>query len=148
MSSPVGITDETVLFFLKYIGVWVGYGVKCHPFNNISVISWGSVLSVEQTGENHRLASNHWQPLYRDGQFYRWWNPEYLEKTTDLPQVTDKLYHIMLYRRHLIWERIKLTTLVVIGTDNSIGSCILHIQLPYDHDHDGSSKIYRKVVYI
>jgi len=23
-------TDETVLFFLKYIGGWVGYGVKSH----------------------------------------------------------------------------------------------------------------------
>ena len=28
-------------------------------FNNISVISWLSVLSVEETGENHRLAASH-----------------------------------------------------------------------------------------
>jgi len=50
--------------------------------------------------------------LYRGGQFYWWTKTEYPEETTDLSQVTDKLYHMTLYRVHL----------AMIGTPNFSGN--------------------------
>jgi hypothetical protein len=66
ITTDVVSSNPAQLINYKLGLVWVRFIVLNGTFNNISVISLLSVLLVEETGG-------------------------YLEKTTDLPQVTDKL---------------------------------------------------------
>ena len=45
--------------------------------------------------------------LYRGGQFYWWWTREYPEKATDLSEITNQLYHIILYLGYLVMSGIR-----------------------------------------
>ena len=78
--------------------------------------------------------------LYRGGQFYWWRKPENSEKTTDLSQVTDKRYHIMLYQVHVVISEIRILNF---SSDMHfcIGSCKSN-----DQDQDDSS-IYNEKIY-
>ena len=45
--------------------------------------------------------------LYRGDQIYCWRKPKFSKKTTDMPKVTNKVYHIVLYRVHLVKSGIR-----------------------------------------
>ena len=73
------------------VGIQVWYIVMMFnaTFNNISAISWRSVLLVEEPGENHWPATSHWQTLShnvvlnthrheRDSVFKFWFKVKYL----------------------------------------------------------------------
>ena len=66
MFVPYNILNHYILCHgLEYhkFKLWVRVVVFNATFNNISAISWRSVLLVEETGENHRPTASHWQTL-------------------------------------------------------------------------------------
>ena len=59
----VCVTKKMDVVITGYSGLGLWYLM---PFNNISVVSWWSVLLVEETrvpGENHRPAASHLQTI-------------------------------------------------------------------------------------
>ena len=89
------------------------------PLNNISAISWRSVLSADETGvpgENHRPAASHWQN-----------------------------YNIMMSRVHIALTGFELTPFVVKGID-CIGSCKSNYHTNRTTTAPGENKICKKSI--
>jgi hypothetical protein len=88
-------TGLTVYMYVHFLNVL--QNKQCTGLSRVRI----RVMAVNATFNNISVTS--WQLVLL------------VEETIDLSQVTDKLYHIMLYWVHLTWAGFKLTTLVVIG---------------------------------
>jgi len=102
----IGLSDMFVFTFIDIVkhlrsNIWVR--VFNTTLSNISVMSWWSVLLVEEK--------------------------EYPNRTTNLPQVIDKLYHVM-YRIHIV--------IVMRGIRGDNTDCIRNFKSSYHtitHNH-------------
>ena len=64
-SNILSHVDNCLPLYVLYYFIlgFVRFMVLNATFNNMSVISWQSVLLVEETGENHLPVGSHWQTM-------------------------------------------------------------------------------------
>ena len=62
-SIHINMNVLDLIFFILFICCGIWFMVPNATFNIISVISWRSVLLVEETGGYHRPFASHWQTL-------------------------------------------------------------------------------------
>jgi hypothetical protein len=82
------------------------YAISSHKWSIFQLYSWQDSFWFMML---HATFNNISVNLYLWGQFYWWRKPDYLKKTTNMSQVTDKFFNI-LYEVHLAMNRVRIHT--------------------------------------
>jgi hypothetical protein len=97
-----------MFFFMKHLSLdEIYYAIHViflsvqHSMLSNSILSWWIFFKLDKI--TPVIGISDLRICIPGSQFYGWWKPKYQErkKNTDLQQITDKLYHIILYRIHI-----------------------------------------------
>jgi hypothetical protein len=134
-------------------------------FNNMSVISWRSVLLVEETGipeENHRPVASHWHSGMLTSIYTRYC--DYVRSATSFRELgievnchcikyVVRLWNYFIIQQYVMWDELPEENHRPVASHwqalshNVVSNIPCHerdsnSQLSYDHDHDGPLKRY------
>ena len=120
-----------------YVLMWPGQWVKlsCYYTNvtvrkatkDLNIILWVCVIKWSSVRELAMV----FNVTFNNISVISWWSVLLVGETTDLSQVDDPLYHIMLYWVHLVMNGFELTTFMAICTD--VNSTTIRSRPPWTH---------------
>ena len=111
----LNVSESVIIYFFlnKFVSILIWVTVWfldiCLTYNwlHIPIICWITFWLTVRQLKIKRVRVRVCNTTSNNISVISWWSVLLVEETMDMSQVTDKLYHIMLYRVHLAMSRIQ-----------------------------------------
>ena len=111
----LNVSESVIIYFFlnKFVSILIWVTVWfldiCLTYNwlHIPIICWITFWLTVRQLKIKRVRVRVFNTTSNNISVISWWSVLLVEETMDMSQVTDKLYHIMLYRVHLAMSRIQ-----------------------------------------